>query len=260
MDGPNPEDEGAVPPADDSQDDRGPGREDGRGPFSDLPPEWATLVIPDDVSALATEVSAVHAELARERRRRRRQRVLHAVLPPQRDTATAPMLGFLVLVLAAVACLVIAVLPAGAPLLRPVPLAVTTAVPGHNGGLLPEVQLLDERGAPFPARDVRPGVVLLVGDVCDCAGLIAEYTHATAQARVRLLVVGDARLPQLPTEGVRGRVIAATDPAGRLLYSLDPPPTGGPRAVLVSAAGVIWRDVVNARDVVRLRSQLASLP
>jgi hypothetical protein len=266
VDGSNPEDEGAVPPADDSgysQDSSGPGSGgpgSGAGPLSDLPPEWAALVIPDDVSSLAAEIATVRAELTRERRSRRLRRLLHGALPPpQQHTATVPMLGFLVLVLTAVTCLVIAVLPAGAPLRRPVPLAATTVPAGHDGGLLPDVQLVDERGTLFPARDVRPGVVLLVGDTCDCAGLIAEYASATAEARVRLLVVGDTRLPRLPAEGVRGRVIAATDPAGRVRYSLDPPSQEGPRAVLVGAAGVISWDIANARDVVRLRSRLASL-
>jgi hypothetical protein len=250
----NPDDEGAVPPRDGSPDDGEPGGME-PGPFSDLPPEWADLRIPDDASALAAEATAIRLELARERRLHRWQWLL-PVAPPR---SAAPLWGLLALALASIVCLVAAILPGGAPLRRPAPLATSAVPPGRHGGLLPDMQLWDGHGTPFPARDLRPGVVLLVGDDCDCEAVVAEYTAATAQARVRLLVVGDTRSPLLPDAGVRGRVVSATDPAHRLRYSLAPSDSTGPRAVLVRADGVIVRDVIDGRNVVTLRADLAAL-
>jgi hypothetical protein len=250
-----PDDEGAFPPPDESPNGGEPVEPD--SPFADLPAEWASLVIPDDPSSLAAEATAVRLELAHERRRHRRQRLLAAALP--RYGTSTPLVGFLALVLTAFACLLVAVLPSGAPLQRAQPLAAPAVPPGRGGGLLPDVQLADRLGSTFPVRDVRPGVVLIVGDNCDCEGLIAEYTNATAEARVRLVVVGQDRAPLLPETGVRGRAVSATDPAGRLRSGLTQTLDPGPRAVLVRADGVIFRDVLDGRNVVTLRQDLAAL-
>ncbi|HEY0486728.1 MAG TPA: hypothetical protein VGD72_10815 [Mycobacteriales bacterium] len=242
VDASGPEDEGGVPPA--------------GGPLSDLPGEWGRLVIPDDVSALAAEIAAVRAQLGRERRRQWAARLVPRWLW---SGVRTPLVGVLLLVAASFTSLFVVVLPAGAPLARAVPLARSTSLAGHDGGLLPDVQLLDALGSPFPMRDVRPGVVLLVGDGCACGDLVTEYVRATAEARMRLLVVGDEVAPALPSEALRGRVMAASDPTRRLASALVPPRGGGPAAVFVRADGVIYRISPDARDVVPLRSELAAL-
>lgn len=245
VDASGPEDEGGTPPAGDAD-----------GPLSDLPGEWGTLVVPDDASALAAEAAAVRAQLARDRRRRRCARM---VRPWTRTGARTPLAGFGLLVVASFTSLLVVLLPAGAPLTRPSPLAETFVLPGRDGGLLPDVQLRDALGSMFPLRDLRPGVVLLVGDRCDCAAMVAEYLQATAQAKMRLLVVGDELAPPLPSTHIRGRVMAATDPTRRLASDLVPARGSAPAAVLVGADGLIHRISVNARDVVTLRSDLAAL-
>jgi hypothetical protein len=138
-----------------------------------------------------------------------------------------------------------------------VPLAVTTVLSGRDGGLLPDVQLTDALGSPFPLRDLRPGVVLLVGDHCDCESLVTEYVNATAEAHVRLLVVGDRLAAGLPAHQGSGRVMAASDPTARLSAAL--PHGGVPAAVLVRADGVIDRFTPDARNVVSLRTELGAL-
>jgi hypothetical protein len=245
VDASGPEDEGAVPPADDSE-----------GPLSGLPADWGALVVPDDASALAAEAAAVRADLARARWRRRFARLASHRPPPVGRT---PVVGILLLATVSLAALLVVVLPAGSPLTRPAPLARTLVAPGRDGGLLPEIQLVDALGSPFPMRDLRPGVVLLVGDRCDCGYLVTEYLRATAAARVRLLVVGDDVAPALPSAQVRGRVMAASDPTRRLAASLVPPRGSDPAAVLVGADGVIHRISLNARDVMTLRSDLTTL-
>ena len=261
MDPSGPEDEGGVSPAGGAGDLGQPGR--GKGdrpkPLSGLPPDWAAVVIPDDASELDAEAAEVRAELARERRRRRVQRTLR-LDRLVRYGLSAPLAGLVLLVVASFASLLVVVLPAGSPLTRPAPLARPLVLPGREGGLLPDVRVDDATGEPFPVRDLRPGAVLLVGDTCDCASLITEYTHATAEAKVRLLVVGAWRRPVLPDGQVRGRVMAVTDPERRLGTALQPTAAdGGPEAVLVRPDGVIHRIVVNARNVVTLRTELTAL-
>jgi hypothetical protein len=53
--------------------------------------------------------------------------------------------------------------------------------------------------------------------------------------------------------------VSATDPAGRLRLGLTQSVDPGPRALLVRADGVIFRDVLNGRNVVTLRQDLAAL-
>jgi hypothetical protein len=247
VDASGPEDEGAVPPAGDHD-----------GPFSDLPPEWASLVVPDDASALDAEAAEVRAELARERRRAR-WRTLGRFGGWPEYGISAPLIGLMLLVVASFAGLLVVVLPGGAPLAPAAPLAHPPVTPGRNGGLLPDVRLRDSDGQLFTVRDLRPGVVLLVGDRCDCASLVQEYTSATAEARVRLLVVGDTVVPRLPGQLARGRVLAATDPGHLLAAALHPAASGPPEAVLVASDGRIDRVIPEARNVVDLRGHLSAL-
>jgi hypothetical protein len=227
-------------------------------PLPALPPDWAALVIPDDASALDAEAAEIRAELARERRRHRVRRMLR-MDPLARYGLSAPLLGLVLLVVASFASLLVIVLPGGSPLIRPAPLARPLVLPGREGGLLPDVRVTDERGQPFPSRDLRPGAVLVVGDACDCASLVTEYLHATAEAKVRLLVLGDERRPSLPADVVRGRVMAATDPGRALASGLLTLRDTEPGAVLVRPDGIIYRILPNARNVVSLRTELAAL-
>jgi hypothetical protein len=257
-----PDDESGVSPAGGAGDDDGRRDGDRSGehgrPLPGLPPDWAALVIPDDASALDAEAAVVRAELARERRRHRWR---HAFRMDQLASygLSAPLIGLVLLVVVSFASLLVVVLPGGSPVARPAPLGRPLVLPGREGGLLPDVRVTDAKGQPFPARDLRPGAILLVGDSCDCASLITEYTHATAEARVRLLIVGEQRTPFLPSDDVRGRVMVVTDPERRLALGLLVARDTGPAAVLVRPDGVIHRIAMNARNVVTLRTELAAL-
>jgi len=76
----------------------------------DLPPEWGTVIIPDDLSELAEESSRVRRELRRQDRQRRWRRRLHLPPPnPPSDTdEDTPSLGIplLVISIAVIATLV----------------------------------------------------------------------------------------------------------------------------------------------------------
>lgn len=75
----------------------------------DLPPEWGTIVIPDDPSELAQESSRVRRELRRHARQRRWRRRLHLSPPkPPPTDDDVPTLGvpLLVISIAVIATLV----------------------------------------------------------------------------------------------------------------------------------------------------------
>jgi hypothetical protein len=63
----------------------------------DLPPEWGTIVIPDDASELAREATRVQRELRRQRRGRTWRRILH--LPPRSPAGDGTALGVPLLVI-----------------------------------------------------------------------------------------------------------------------------------------------------------------
>src|SRR5436309_3018240 len=70
------------------------------GGLPDLPPEWGTVIIPDDPSELAPEIEEVRRELRRLARRNRWRRSLH--LPPLtgRPAGDAGSLGLPLLIMA----------------------------------------------------------------------------------------------------------------------------------------------------------------
>ncbi|GAA1803104.1 hypothetical protein HC028_04985 [Planosporangium flavigriseum] len=74
----------------------------------DLPPEWGTIVIPDDASELAREAARVRRELrweARERRWRRRLHLPHADPRPGEEDIPALGVPVLVILIATIATL-----------------------------------------------------------------------------------------------------------------------------------------------------------
>jgi hypothetical protein len=148
---------GGVPP------DDGGGAH--RGDLPDLPPEWGTIVIPDDAAELDEEASALRRELRRESRRTRLRRAF-GLAPAGSE---APSLGVPVVILA------VAVIPTLLSLFvvtwghrpsaprRSAPNSathrpLTSAGQRHPG---------DAAGARVQLGNVLPAVLLLVRG-CDC--------------------------------------------------------------------------------------------
>jgi hypothetical protein len=209
------------------------------------------VVVPDDLRGLEAEILAVQAELgivvpppeplrgrARWRARLgRRHRSSPQVTgsgfvpvdrswPPPGGLARSLMVGpILALVLLSVAALV-ALLPASTRQTldrqpAPVPaLAAPTQPPGAVGGLLPDLTLASASG-PVPVRDLRPAVLLLVGDRCDCPTLVHEVMGQVEEfpgVSAALIGSGSADLARLAVarDGGNGRLPVLVDAAGTL--------------------------------------------
>jgi hypothetical protein len=137
----------------------------------DLPPEWGTIVIPDDASELAGESTRVRRELRREARRSTWRRRLHLASPPPRspgeDTSTlgVPLLVISIAVIATLTSLFAIAWPTSGqrPTLQPSAVATTPVstppapVPGDPstaGGGRDTTGGPDTTGAP---HTIKPG-------------------------------------------------------------------------------------------------------
>jgi len=211
-----------------------------------LPPLPPGLVVPDDPRDLEADAEALRAERSTPSSPPAWQRVL-MTRRWRRSGLSGPVVVLALFVVAAFASLVVAVLPSVPRPVPAAPLASPLTPPGRAGGLLPDLQLPGV-GGDQPLRSIRPGVVLLVPDGCECRQVVADLVVATRDARLQVLVVGRTTHPVLPETAPRTRVGATMDD-GRLSAALSPAPGDAPTAVLVRPDGVIARVAVNLRDV-----------
>ena len=180
----------------------------------ELPPEWGTIVIPDDASELAQEATKVRRELRRQVRQRRWRRWLHLPPPGPRDndeeatTLGVPLLVISIAVIATLTSLFAIAWPTRQlrPDLRPTAVASTpvAGTPGSSAPAgtataaptgpattaptgtdtpralgVPDVSLIDPDGGTLRLRGALPAVVLLV-DGCDCSQLVTATAVAAA--------------------------------------------------------------------------------
>lgn len=237
--------------------DNGEGRPpDGDG-LPGLPPEWGTIVIPDDPSELAREASAVRRELRRFARRNRWRRRFHRPPISESSSAETPSLGLPILIMAVAIITTLTSLfalawPGGT--VRPAASSPprTPATPT----LVPDLTLVDPAGKPMHLRNALPAVLLLT-DGCDCAKLELATAQAVP-AGVTVLAVGRLA-PALPTDAPAGlRLFSVADPEGALRSTYaGTPPVDGVIVVLVKGTGEVVR---TAHRVTRLDDFRADLP
>lgn len=215
-----------------------------------LPPEWGSIVIPDDPADLAEETEAVRRELRWTARRRRWRRRLGL-----RPRGEEPSLGLPLLIMA------IAVIATLTSLF-----AVAWPRPQRQAGdertaRVPTVTLFDSSGGSVRLDHTLPAVVLLV-DGCECRTLL---TDVAASADPGLSILAVARQapavpspagPDLPTPPVP-RVRGLADPNESLRTALGlPEPTGTASVAVYSRAGLLVRLVPSAYSVDDVRSYL----
>lgn len=250
------------------------GGEAGNGPpegLPDLPPDWGTIVVPDDPAELADEAELVRAELVRARaelvradlRRRQRQHRLWWLLGPDRPgqhSIRLPAALLVVLVLATLAGLV-AVSRAGGEWAeggRPGDDA-TAAAPDavvRLPGLLPALDLLDPTRGVVSVRSLLPAVILLT-EGCGCADLIVATAEAAPPGTAVLVVARAA--PQTPP-GAASTVRPLADPAGELRTLLGLPDAAARAGVLVvTRSAEIIHAVPAAKSVNAYRVALSRL-
>ena len=162
-----------------------------------LPDEWGVIVIPDDLSELSDEVSAVRAELAGSQPHTRWQRFadrpgMRALRRIGTASLRAPVLIISMAVLVTVASLFASAWPGPA---RSPATQRTATTPDDRSGTLPALELIGSDGTTVPLRAQLPAVVLLI-DGCDCAGLIADTVAAVPAGITVVTVVAGAAAGQ----------------------------------------------------------------
>src|SRR4029453_3275827 len=145
--------------------DNGGWAADGGSPdgLPDLPEEWGVIVIPDDLSELSDEVTAVRDELRRSQPRTRWQRI--AERPGRRArrrageaSLRAPVLIISMAVLVTVASLFASAWPGPSRTPATQRTANSTDDPAYT---LPALELIGSDGKTVPLRGQLPAVVLL---------------------------------------------------------------------------------------------------
>jgi hypothetical protein len=236
----------------------GGGQSDG---LPGLPPEWGTVVIPDDPAELADEAAEVRREMRRRARRAAWRRRLG--LPPRTAGEDAqPSLGLPLLIMSIA---VIATLTS----------LFAVAWPGRNNhqGLgpqssrgaaagtavaeaVPDLVLTDLAGTPVRLKELSPAALLLVDDCTTCDDLVAA-TVATAPAPVTVLVVGRTPPTLAPSLAKLRRL---EDPQQRLRERLRLGPPGQLAAVvLVARGGQVVQKLSAVKSVDNFRAELVKL-
>ena len=214
----------------DDDDDRsgGAGRPGGDGSWVD------SVVIPDDISALESEVRA----LRREQRARQRWTRLGRLT---RFGRTGPFLVVAVLLIAGVAGLLALFQPrrpAGAPGTVDTGLAVTDR-------RLPDVLVRLVDGTTRRVREYRPAVVALAPVGCACDAELRGAGTAARRHGVDFLLV-DRTPPPLPPGLTEPGTVRLVDPTGAISVAFGAEAegrraAGGPVLLVVGAGGEVVR-------------------
>jgi hypothetical protein len=236
----------------------------------DLPAEWGVIVVPDDLSELSEEVSAVQDELRREQRTTRWQRFfdrsgLRALRQVGAASLRAPVLIMSMAVLVTIASLFASAWPGPA---RSPATQRTASSSDDSVGSLPALELRGTDGQTVSLRGELPAVVLLT-DGCDCADLIAATT-AAARPGIAVVTVVSGKAPatataQTPptsnTPQAQGKTVRELrDPTGGLRSSLKlGMPDGTAAVLLVDNEGEVVRTIQRTKSIKDYEPDLARL-
>jgi hypothetical protein len=241
----------------------GGGRPEG---VPDLPPEWGTVVIPDDLSELDEEAAEVRKDLRRQVRRDVwRQRLGWPGRGGKQSSLRIPLLIMAVAVLATLTSLFVVTWP-GRQEPLPSPAARQSGSAPAPTRTMPALDLIDVDGSPVSLRGLLPAAVMLT-DGCDCARLVAD-TAAAAKPGVTVVTVTKssappprASTPRAPGSGAPS-VRTLADPTGELRGSLQLGTQGTGQVatvLLVARTGEIISTVPAAQTIDQLRDDLARL-
>lgn len=258
------------------------------GGLPDLPPEWGTIIVPDDAAALDDEGATVRRVFRREAFRRRWRRRLHLKPKPMaRADADSPGLAvplmiMTVAVIATLASLFAVAWPGHRP--RTPPQTGRTGQPVS----ISDIGMFDIDGNRLPLREAGPAVVMLV-EGCSCETFIsvtfkalnavrptaaatpgglgrsAPATVRSPSAHVSILIVdtGIPSVPALSTDVVPVRALA--DPGHSLraaIPQLQPVAVGADVAaavLLVDRGGTVLKVVPNVSSVDDFKDDLVKL-
>jgi len=234
------------------------------GGLPDLPPEWGTIIIPDDAGALDDEGSSIRRQFRRAAMRRRWRRRLHLRPEPLGRTTddspglAVPLLIMSIAVIATLVSLFAVAWPGHSPKTNPQVGSPTTAQVSVS---LETVSLQRTDGTVVSLKELSPAVILLV-EGCSCEQLIRSTTDAvaTTSANTKVLVVA-SRPPTLPS-GLNEKVTvhALADPNNAVRASV--PTLGNDRtstAVLVDSQAHTVKVVKSVTTPEDFKADLARL-
>ena len=245
---------------------------DGGSPdgLPDLPEEWGVIVIPDDLSELSDEVTAVRAELRRSHQHPRWERFaerpgMRALRRLGAASLRAPVLIISMAVLVTVASLFASAWPGPS---RSPATQRTASTTDDRGDILPALELLGADGRTIALRGHLPAVILLI-DGCECGELIADALAAVKPEIAVITIVSGAAAAQTggapptgATPPAQGKtVLALRDPTGELRSSLrlGAQDDDTAAALLVNRGGEIIRKVPKTASIELIRPDLARL-
>jgi hypothetical protein len=246
--------------------DNGGDRPSEGGGLPGLPPEWGTIVIPDDAAELQHEATLIHKEMRRHTRRNRWRRRFglptRVVRAGDDDTPTLglPLLIMSIAIIATLTSLFAIAWPsrAGQP-------ASTHPTTPASTWVVPDLTLSDATGTTIKLRAALPAVVLMIDD-CTCAQLITD-TAKLVDPKVTVLAVARDKVPALPSALPADRIVrAAKDTEGRLHSAFTPSPQSagvtvgtGVTVVVLKASGELVISVPDVKDVGSFESYLPQL-
>jgi hypothetical protein len=225
----------------------------------DLPPEWGTVIIPNDASELHREAAALRRELRRAPVGTR----LRSTLRVPAGSAAQPSLGIPVVIMAVAVLTTLVSLfivtwgrppPVPTP---PVNAASAPTIAATGTGSLADLVLLDPVGVRVRLSTLLPAVLLLV-DGCDCGPLVAA-TAAVAPTGVRVVPVARTA-PAVADAPDNVRPLADPDGVLRTRYAAET--VTGPSsatALLVDRTWAITSLVTSVRAVDDIRAAMQRL-
>ncbi|HEY2949912.1 MAG TPA: hypothetical protein VGJ53_16185 [Micromonosporaceae bacterium] len=237
---------------------------DGGGdPFDglpDLPPEWGTVVVPDDPAELANEAEEVRRELRREGRRNTWRRLFGLPTTAGGDGGLPPVrLPILIMSIAVLAALIsMFALGWQRDAIRPSTRATESTVAATTSAKLrnlPALELIDNAGREVALRSLIPSVILLTDGCGDCSGLVQETLAATPFGVGVATVARTSSPPKPAATGVR----SLGDPVGELRQAMGLAGDARPAAVLVDRSGAVLRTVSGVNSVDAYRADLPRL-
>lgn len=163
-------------------------------PGDDRGRDWAEQIIvaPDDARELDRDVEAWRREQRWARRRRLFERLLPSSRRRGRRLVPIPLIT-LGLICVGLVGATVTMLTTRAPVPAPPPVALELATPsvaaGSPGGLLP-LDTLAVSDGNTSSRDLRPGVVVIVGPSCGCADAISRVGRQAATSALPVYLVG----------------------------------------------------------------------
>jgi hypothetical protein len=236
---------------------------DGRTPpdnggLPDLPPEWGTVVIPDDLTELGRETADYQRATRRAARRNRWRRRFGLMPKPESDSPPVgiPLLIMCIAIVAALTSLFAVTVTTHK---TPEPTTTTTGPAPQTTPTMIDLGLADSSGKIFRTVEHLPAVFLLL-DGCACGQLITE-TAAAAPAAVTVVVVD--KTPPFIALGTRATALGDPTQALLALYGAgadwNDTPAGVPTALLVNSAGTVTATISPAFNVADFQTALAAL-